>query len=96
MEKLKKKYRPGKQPCRQDAGMEDCVCRNKAGNCNALTEPYPCGECPFYKPRRVFSEECMVTYERLTVLHRVDLIEKYGLRDSGLTGCWMESGHRRA
>ena len=86
-EKLKKKYNPSKQPCRQER--EDCFARNRVGNCDVLTDTgYPCGRCPFYKPEAVFENECLMTYERLVVLERVDLIGKYELRDRGLSGSW--------
>ena len=94
-EKLKKKYNPAKQPCRQET--EDCFARNRRGNCDVLTDTgYPCGECPFYKSEHVSEDECLMTYERLVVLGRTDLIGKYEICDQGLSGSWtVGTGRRR-
>ena len=95
-DKLKKKYNPAKQPCRQGPEREDCFARNRVGNCDVLTDTgYPCGRCPFYKPETVLEDECLMTYERLIVLERADLIGKYEMRDRGLSGSWTAGTGRR-
>ena len=92
---MNRKYVP-KGRCVQVYESEECFGRNRVGNCSALDRPdYPCGACPFYKPERVFRQECMETYSRLTALGRTDLIMKYEIRDYGLSGSWTGKGRLR-
>ena len=94
--KVRKKYKVTKQACRQDPETEECFARNRRGNCDVLTDTeFPCMKCPFYKPRRVFEGECRLSYERLIVLERADLIAKYEMRDDGLSGSWTVKGGKR-
>lgn len=95
-ERMRKKYRPAKQPCWQEDEIDDCFALNRFGNCDVLTDTeYPCGKCPFYKSRKVFEDECRHSYRRLIALERMDLICKYEIRDQGLSGSWQESCGRR-
>ena len=72
---------PPMQRCRQTPEMEDCFARNKIGNCKALEDTnYPCGKCPFYKPREVLEAEVRRSRRRLIAIGRMDLIARYECR----------------
>ena len=56
----------------------DCAARSKLGRCNALANAIFKGrQCPFYKSREQQMQEHQLTYERLIVLERFDLLETY-------------------
>ena len=56
----------------------DCTARSRLGRCNALANANFKGRpCPFYKSREQQEQEHQITYERLIVLERYDLLETY-------------------
>ena len=57
---------------------KDCSARSKSGRCNALCNAkFGSRPCPFYKTWEQQKVEHQVTYERLIVLERYDLLETY-------------------
>ena len=64
-------------PCNQMPG-----CRaNHNGKCAALeSTSFRTGICPFYKTAEKCRKEDNAAYDRLVLIGRRDLIEKYGLR----------------
>ncbi len=57
---------------------KDCAARNAGGKCEALERAYFRGRsCPFYKPEEQQRAENQACIERLLIIGRVDLLEKY-------------------
>ena len=63
---------------------KDCSARSKSGRCNALCNAkFGSKPCPFYKTWEQQKVEHQVTYERLIVLERYDLLETYRPEEYG-------------